>query len=435
MTARARLLAAFLGLVAATSVGAERAGAGAADADADVVRSAPSTAQRSARVTREYWTQQRMRAAKPAKLVLGADGQLSRQSAPVARQPREALPRAPATDLSADNTGFPNRIHGKVFFTFTDGSSPGDYVCSATIVSSNSRALAWSAGHCVNGSDVGAGFATNWMFVPGYRDGEQPFGSWPATRLLTTSGWNSEQNLRVDIGAAVLARDAEGRGIEDVLGARGIAFDRPRTGNVTALGYPAEPNPGALRLEFDGERLFSCASALGSDTGPPPGNGPVPLAIDCDMAGGSSGGGWINGRGDLVGLVSYGYQGDFNHIYGPFHGAIAEELYTSASGPPLRCAGRQVTNLGGAGNDDFGGGVGAEAFKVVGGDDRVAGDDGNDFACGGGGNDRLAGAAGNDRLRGGGGNDLILGGPGRDVCDGGSGRDRARGCEKKLRIP
>ncbi len=340
-------------------------------------------------------------------------------------------------DLSADNASYPNRIHGKVFFTLSDGSAPGDYVCSATVVSSNSRALAWTAGHCVNGSDVGAGFASRWLFVPGYRDGERPFGGWPAKQLLTTSGWEQEQNSRLDIGAAVLARDDQGRGIEDVLGARAIEFNRERTGRVTAFGYPAEPNAGALRLEFDGERLFSCTSALGSDDtiGPPPGSGPVPLAIDCDMAGGSSGGGWINGRGALIGLTSYGYQGDFHHVYGPYHGSIAEELFTSSSGPPLLCAGTQVTNLGGSGPQDYAGGGGADVFKLVGGDDRVAAAEGNDRACGGGGNDRLSGAAGGDRLRGGSGRDLIVGGPGRDVCDGGAGRDRARGCEKKLRIP
>lgn len=441
MTTRARLSLAALGLVlaiaAASGAAASPGARGEVVAAADVPRSGPLAGEHSARATRDYWTARRMQQARPAELVLGAGGAISLPPARTAREPGRPPQRSPAADLSADNTSFPNRIHGKVFFTFNDGSEPGDYVCSATVVSSNSRALAWTAGHCVNGSDIGAGFATRWLFVPGYRDGEQPLGSWPAKQLLTTRGWEENQNTRLDIGAALLARDEQGRGIEDVLGARAIEFNRERAGNVTAFGYPAQPNPGALRLEFDGEGLFSCTSALGSDDtiGPPPGDGPVPLGIDCDMAGGSSGGGWVNGRGALIGLTSYGYQGDFNHLYGPYHGSTAEELFTSSSGPPLRCAGMQVTNLGGSGAQDFGGGTGADVFKVVGGDDRIAGAEGNDLACAGGGNDRLSGGVGDDRLRGGGGNDLILGGPGRDVCDGGAGRDRARGCEKKLRIP
>ena len=200
-----------------------------------------------------------------------------------------------------------------------------------------------------------------------------------------------------------------------MLGARGIEFNRERSGQRHRLRLSGRAKPGALRLEFDGERLFSCASALGSDdtSARPPGNGPVPLEIDCDMAGGSSGGGWVNGRGALIGLTSYGYQGDFHHLYGPYHGSIAEELYTSSSGPPLRLrghAGDQPRRL--RRSQDFAGGAGADVFKLVGGDDRVAARRRQRRACGGGGNDRLAGEAGGDHLRGGGGRDLIFGGPG-----------------------
>lgn len=444
MTTRARFQLAVLGLVLAIAAATSAESAppverGQAGDRAGVLRSGSLAREVRARATREYWTARRMRSAVPAELSLDADGKISRTPAGVVgrRQVAAVAQRAAAADLSAENASFPNRIHGKAFLTLADGSAPGNYVCSATIVSSNSRALAWTAGHCVNGADLGGGFATRWLFVPGYRNGERLFGVWPAKQLFTTQGWGENQSTRLDIGAALLARDDQGRGIEDVLGARPIEFGRERTGNVDAFGYPVEPNPGALRFDFDGERLYSCASALGSDDviGPPPGAGPVPLAIDCDMSGGSSGGGWVNGRGAVNGLTSYGYQSDFNHLYGPYFGTIAEDLFSESAGPPLRCASKQVTNLGSGGPQDFTGTVARDVFRVLGGDDRIGGAEGNDLACGGGGKDRLAGAAGNDKLRGGSGNDLILGGPGRDVCDGGPGRDRARGCERRVRIP
>lgn len=447
MTIRARFQLAVLGLAiaiaaatsAASAPAVERGQHGQAGDGAGVLRSGPLARDFSARATREYWTTRRMRSAVPAELSLHADGKISRTPAGGVgrRQVAAATQRSAAADLSAENAGFPNRIHGKAFLTLADGTAPGDYVCSATVVSSNSHALAWTAGHCVNGADIGGGFATRWLFVPGYRNDERPFGVWPAKRLFTTRGWSGSQSTRLDIGAALLTRDDQGRGIEDVLGARPIEFNRGRTGNVDAFGYPAEPNPGAFRFDFDGERLYSCASPLGSDdvVGPPPGDGPVPLAIDCDMSGGSSGGGWVNGRGAVNGLTSYGYQGDFNHLYGPYFGAIAEDLFGESAGPPLRCASRQVTNLGSGGPQDFTGTAARDVFRVLGGDDRIGGAEGNDLACGGGGKDRLAGGSGNDKLRGGSGNDLILGGPGRDVCDGGAGRDRARGCERRVRIP
>lgn len=372
-------------------------------------------------VVRAYWTARRMREAVPADLRLGDGGQLVR-----------AAPAARATDASSESSSFPGRVHGKVFFTIAGGSDPGDFVCSATVVASNSHDLAWTAGHCVDDPEFGGGFATNWSFVPGYLNGQAPFGEWPATQLRTTPGWESDINVRVDFGAATLARDGEGRGVEDVVGAREIAFDGSRDQQLTAFGYPAEPT--LFEPLFDGERLYSCESAItGSDN--PPGSGPEPMQIDCDMSGGSSGGGWVSAAGDLSGLTSYGYAADLTHLFGPYFGGVAKDLYAKASGPPLLCAGAAVTNLGGAGADSFSGAEAADVFSLKGGDDRAAGDTGNDSACGGGGNDSLLGADGADSLRGGSGNDLLVGGPGEDTCVGGPGHDRARGCEERRQIP
>ena len=390
---------------------------------APAVAAAPvsaGVAERPATV-RDYWTPARMRAAVPADLRLLAAG--GTVSGPQARS---------AVDASADNTAFPYRVHGKVFLTIEGGSDPGDFVCSGTVVTSNSHTLAWTAGHCVNDAEFGGGFATNWAFVPGYRNGERPFGTWPATQLLTTKGWKQSVNVRVDLGAALLARDAQGRGIEDVVGARGIAFDAPRQEDYDALGYPAVPT--LLHHEFDGERLYSCASALtGSDE--PGGGGPDPLEIDCDMTGGSSGGGWVIAGGRVASVVSYGYAGDLFHLYGPYQGSTAQELYEQASGPPLLCAGAQVTNLGGPGADSFTGAGANDAFRLVGGADRAAGGAGDDHACGGSGSDRLAGADGDDVLRGGAGRDVLYGGRGDDTCDGGAGHDRTHSCEERKRVP
>ena len=44
-----------------------------------------------------------------------------------------------------------------------------DYVCSGTALLSGNKSVVWTAGHCVN---EGPGdFATNWEFVPAYKDG------------------------------------------------------------------------------------------------------------------------------------------------------------------------------------------------------------------------------------------------------------------------
>jgi V8-like Glu-specific endopeptidase len=359
--------------------------------------------ERPAKV-RAYWTPQRMRAAQPADLVLTAAGELVR----AAGEPRAA------TDVSETSASFPQRAHGKVFFTIAGGSQPGDYVCSGTVVRSNGHTLAWTAGHCVDDPEFGGGFATNWTFVPGYRNGGEPFGEWPAQELLTTDAWRDHADIRQDHGAAVLARNPEGQGIQDVIGARPIDFRLAREQQFTAFGYPAQPT--LLEPTFDGERLYSCASPVtGSDN--PPGSGPETLQIDCDMSGGSSGGGWVTANGSVNGLTSYGYELDFDHLFGPYFGADARALYHEAAGKGQRCAGAEVTNLGRSGPDDFSGGDGADVFKVKGDADRARGLGGDDIECGGGGND------------------ILNGGPGNDLCIGGPGHDRGPGCERKKSIP
>jgi hypothetical protein len=400
---------------------------------------------------RDYWTAQRMAAAVP--LAGPAAPDLGGPApAETAATPSYARPAAPgstaaarlrsgvvgsaaaqraAMDVSADSSGFPRRVHGKVFLTLGDT----DYVCSATVVDSAAHTVVWTAGHCVNGSDIGLGFASNWMFVPGYIQGQAPYGSWSATTLMTTDGWQSGSNLRLDVGAAILARDYEGRGIQDVVGGRGIAFDQPRNQSFDVYGYPAvDPNTALLPPNFDGERLFRCGSGrIANDR--PPGSGPETMEIDCDMTAGASGGGWVIGDEFLNSVISYGYEFDSNHLFGPYFGQTVKRLYKQASGPPLLCAGHAVTNLGGPGADDFSGTEASDSFSLARGPDQAHGLAASDFACGGGGDDGLRGGGGTDRLHGQGGDDLLIGGPGRDVCDGGPGHDAARGCEVRRHIP
>ncbi|MDX6584296.1 MAG: hypothetical protein QOI10_3480 [Solirubrobacterales bacterium] len=406
------------------------AGAQAAPPDAGGTVSS-TVAQRPAAV-RAYWTRARMQAARPADLELTGSGDLVR--APAAARTRAAAEQAPraAVDASAGSEGFPARVHGKVFFTITGGSQPGDYVCSGTVVTSNSHTLAWTAGHCVDDPEFGGGFAVNWTFVPGYRNAEEPFGEWAATDLLTTAAWRDQADIRQDFGAARLARNGAGQGIEDAIGARRIDFRLSRTQQYAAFGYPAEPS--IFNPTFDGQRLYTCDSAVtGVDS--PPGDGPETVQIDCDMTGGSSGGGWVNADGAVNGLTSYGYGLDFQHLYGPYFGSDAQDFYRRASGKPIRCGGVEVTNLGGPGADSLDGGNLADSFKLKGDADRARGLGGEDVACGGGGDDRLVGGDADDILRGGAGADVLDGGPGNDLCIGGPGRDRARGCERTRGIP
>ena len=262
-----------------------------------------AVAQDKAAVER-YWTAERMRNAKPADKVLAG-------RAPAARAAKK---RTAATQIPPPYTTAPTRTNGKVFFT-DDGVN---YVCSGTALLSSNRSTVWTAGHCVH--DGPGTFHTNWAFVPAYADGTRPYGTWTARTLLTTSGWASSGDFSYDLGAAVVSTSG-GSALTDVVGGRNIAFNYNRSQQYASHGYPAAP-------PFNGQRLWVCNSPLRYDD---TSANPPTMGIDCDMTGGSSGGGWI-ANGSVASVNSYGYSNLRNVMFGPYQGSVAQSLYTQASG-------------------------------------------------------------------------------------------------------
>jgi hypothetical protein len=264
-----------------------------------------AVAQDKAAVQR-YWTAERMRNAIPADKVLSATGQA------LDRVRRPAL--APAEQIPPPYTSQPTSTNGKVFFS--DGGS--NFVCSGTALLSGNSSTVWTAGHCVH--DGSSGFHTNWAFVPAYADGSRPYGTWTARTLLTTSGWSGGGDFSFDVGAAVVNTQG-GSALTSVVGGRDIAFNYNRNQTYASHGYPAAP-------PFNGQRLWRCTSPLrfNDNSANPP-----TMGIDCDMTGGSSGGGWIVGSA-VHSVNSYGYSNLPNVMFGPYQGSVAQSLYTQASG-------------------------------------------------------------------------------------------------------
>lgn len=246
----------------------------------------------------EYWTAERMRSAIPLDLTTaGPGGKHGKAAIPFTRY--EPQPYNPA--------------HGKVFYS--DGAF--NYVCSGTALTSGNESVVWTAGHCVN-EGPGA-FYTNWAFVPAYKDGARPYGTWTARRLFTTAAWGQSGNFSYDLGAAVMSTSG-GSTLTDTVGSRGAGFNRPAQQRYLAHGYPAAP-------PFSGGRMYICDSNLGTRD---PSTSPQTMGIGCDMTGGSSGGGWVVGN-DVLSVNSYGYSNQPNVMYGPYQGSVAQQLYTAAS--------------------------------------------------------------------------------------------------------
>jgi V8-like Glu-specific endopeptidase len=211
---------------------------------------------------------------------------------------------------------------GKVFFTL-DGT---DYVCSGSSTAAANRSLVQTAGHCVN-EGPGA-FATNFVFVPAYRDGQAPYGVFPAKALHTTSQWGGSGDLSYDVGYAVVS-PVNGRSLTDTVGAQGVGFNLARGARMAAFGYPA-------RSPYDGSKLAWCSGNVSSDA-----QGTSDQGMRCNMTGGSSGGPWFinfdegSGIGTLNSLNSFRYTTlglfDNGSMYGPYFGSVIQSLYESAS--------------------------------------------------------------------------------------------------------
>ena len=315
-----------------------------------------SAAEASAAEVRAYWTKERMENAIPLDAGLPTPEALPapatlRDYANGAEKPYRVAATGPEARYAAtpinDTTAPGTRTHGKIF-----ASTPSfDYVCSGTVVTAQNQSTVWTAGHCIYDTDTNQ-FASFLLFVPAYNQGLKPFGEWAARTVAASQGWTQFGDQRDDVGAAVIeiklrAKTAAEKQacnrfnkkrkrrrckrknvpapIQDVVGSRGIAFNLDPAQTFAAFGYPVVPQP-----RFDGEHLELCISNLKTrDSNYPD---PQPIGIECDMQGGSSGGGWVIPGAYVNGNVSYGYPTlDPNTAYSPYFDSLIAGFYNGVS--------------------------------------------------------------------------------------------------------
>ena len=250
-----------------------------------------------------YWTAERMQAATPAEQQFQG-GEAKAEAAP--------LPWTSA-EVTTSYTQQPTSTHGKVFFTL--GGS--DYVCSGTAILSGNKSVVWTAGHCVN---EGPGdFATNWEFVPAYKDGSAPLGVYVAEDLITSSAWANQGDFCMTSPRRSSAR-AAGRPSPTASAGAGSRSTRPAR-------RPTSPTAIRRHRRSPASACGRCTSALQTSDNSA---SPPTLGIGCDMTGGSSGGGWIVGN-NLVSENSYGYSNQPDVMFGPYLGSVAQSVYNAAA--------------------------------------------------------------------------------------------------------
>ncbi|MFI6521202.1 trypsin-like serine peptidase [Spirillospora sp. NPDC050679] len=268
------------------------------------------------RLIRGHWTPARMAAADAPVRVPSHRPDRRRASAPFQRERTAAVTGALWTRGGAVARGT-----GRVFYTVAGR----DHVCSAATVRSANRDVVVTAAHCVRPP---GGWADNWIFVPGYRDGDGPHGGFTARRMFVPREWSRDPGGPAggdhDVAMVALA-PAAGRHVADVAGGLPLAFGGPGHRRTHVFGYPAAGR-------YDGERLAYCSGVPAlSRRGATAGRG-----LRCDLTRGASGGPWLTGfdpatgRGAITSISSFKFADDQATMYGPPFGPSVRHAYEQA---------------------------------------------------------------------------------------------------------
>ncbi len=218
-------------------------------------------------------------------------------------------------------------------------NASGNHFCTASVVASPDKDLLITAAHCIDGGQGSSGYSSDIVFIPGYRDGQEPYGVWTVARLLVAPQWAKFSDPDYDVGFVVL-QPHDGRNIQDVLGANKLAIDRGYRYLVHVTGYPDSANAP-----------ITCVNMTSRQSA-------AQLRFDCPgYTGGTSGSPWVtqfstrSRTGTIVGVIG-GYQegGDTPSVsYSVRLGAAVHDLYEQAvSGKTA--AGQALRTRSGAGH-------------------------------------------------------------------------------------
>ncbi|MFF4363599.1 trypsin-like serine peptidase [Streptomyces sp. NPDC001604] len=214
------------------------------------------------------------------------------------------------TAVAPDNAQ--SRKVGALFDADRRSSLAGGHFCTASVVYSPHRNLIVTAAHCLNGSKDG-----DLVFVPGYRGGQAPYGTWTVRKVFLPDGWAKGQHEDSDVAFAVV-ENKSGKSVEDAVG--GNPFVAGMATGATAVTITGYPNTREVPV--------SC-------TNRPTVHSRTQQRIYCPgLSGGTSGSPWVNGDKAVVGILG-GHEkgGSTDDIsYSVVFGAEAAELYRDATG-------------------------------------------------------------------------------------------------------
>ncbi|MCW2912908.1 MAG: hypothetical protein JWN52_976 [Actinomycetia bacterium] len=122
---------------------------------------------------------------------------------------------------------------GALFYDNTEG----DHYCTAGVLDSPHNNLLVTAAHCIYSQS--GGYSKNIVFVPGYQNGEMPYGVWATKSMLVDDRWIKSSDPDLDVGFVSLESNG-GKNIEQVLGANKLGINKGFDNVVRVTGYPTD---------------------------------------------------------------------------------------------------------------------------------------------------------------------------------------------------
>ena len=188
---------------------------------------------------------------------------------------------------------YPWKTIGKLFFT---GAAGGNFSCSASVIGRNDAIV--TAAHCCYDNSKVDDWMSNWVFVPGYHNGSQPFGQFGWTGVTVLGAWVTSGGRHNDVCVITGSK-----GLSAAVGWLGRSWNKPQTVHVHTIGYPGNKGGGLTQQFCASENYKNCGSNLVNATG-------------CNKTFGDSGGPWIrvykpkqSGAKNYVNSVTSGWDG------------------------------------------------------------------------------------------------------------------------------
>jgi V8-like Glu-specific endopeptidase len=215
--------------------------------------------------------------------------------------------------MTSMNTWYPHRRVGRLSFTTPTGTG----YCSATVIKNN---YIVTAAHCVYDTAANR-FYTNWVFIPAYKNGSAPYGTfkWTSATVLNTwinlsGSYSINSWARYDVAIIKLGNNSAGQSVNTMVGSMGYGINWGYNNLWFNSGYPWK-NFQLNSISYPGLYQRACINEGFQQSTNVVGGG-------CIWGSGMSGGSWlVSYRPNIstsssIGSVNSGLYVGVDNLYG-----------------------------------------------------------------------------------------------------------------------